>query len=164
LEINIFMIFTKKSEQKRFVKFLIVGVISSFVDFGFMNLFTLLFNIPLIIAQGLSFLIAVLESFTLNRFWIYPDSRSKSQYNQFMQFFLINLVGIGIRTLLIPVFYRLINSILSNSSIELFSRLKNVISQNASLAIVVGIVLLWNFFANRYWTYSDVSSDQVHTQ
>ena len=158
------MIFTKKSEQKRFVKFLIVGVISSFVDFGFMNLFTLLFNIPLIIAQGLSFLIAVLESFTLNRFWIYPDSRSKSQYNQFMQFFLINLVGIGIRTLLIPVFYRLINSILSNSSIELFSRLKNVISQNASLAIVVGIVLLWNFFANRYWTYSDVSSDQVHTQ
>jgi putative flippase GtrA len=100
----------------------------------------------------------------LNRFWIYPDSRSKSQYNQFMQFFLINLVGIGIRTLLIPVFYRLINSILSNSSIELFSRLKNVISQNASLAIVVGIVLLWNFFANRYWTYSDVSSDQVHTQ
>jgi len=164
LEINIFMIFTKKSEQKRFVKFLIVGVISSFVDFGFMNLFTLLFNIPLIIAQGLSFLIAVLESFMLNRFWIYPDSRSKSQYNQFMQFFLINLVGIGIRTLLIPVFYRLINSILSNSSIELFSRLKNVISQNASLAIVVGIVLLWNFFANRYWTYSDVSSDQVHTQ
>jgi putative flippase GtrA len=158
------MIFTKKSEQKRFVKFLIVGVISSFVDFGFMNLFTLLFNIPLIIAQGLSFLIAVLESFMLNRFWIYPDSRSKSQYNQFMQFFLINLVGIGIRTLLIPVFYRLINSILSNSSIELFSRLKNVISQNASLAIVVGIVLLWNFFANRYWTYSDVSSDQVHTQ
>lgn len=164
MEINIFMIFTKKSEQKRFVKFLIVGVISSFVDFGFMNLFTLLFNIPLIIAQGLSFLIAVLESFMLNRFWIYPDSRSKSQYNQFMQFFLINLVGIGIRTLLIPVFYRLINSILSNSSIELFSRLKNVISQNASLAIVVGIVLLWNFFANRYWTYSDVSSDQVHTQ
>jgi putative flippase GtrA len=158
------MIFTKKSEQKRFVKFLIVGVISSFVDFGFMNLFTLLFNIPLIIAQGLSFLIAVLESFMLNRFWIYPDSRSKSQYNQFMQFFLINLVGIGVRTLLIPVFYRLINSILSNSSIELFSRLKNVISQNASLAIVVGIVLLWNFFANRYWTYSDVSSDQVHTQ
>jgi putative flippase GtrA len=158
------MIFTKKSEQKRFVKFLIVGVISSFVDFGFMNLFTLLFNIPLIIAQGLSFLIAVLESFMLNRFWIYPDSRSKSQYNQFMQFFLINLVGIGVRTLLIPVFYRLINSMLSNSSIELFSRLKNVISQNASLAIVVGIVLLWNFFANRYWTYSDVSSDQVHTQ
>ena len=155
------MVLTKKIEQKRFVKFLIVGVISTFVDFGFMNLFTLLFNIPLIIAQALSFLIAVLESFLLNRYWIYPDSRSKSPYNQLLQFMLINLVGIGVRTLLIPIFYRVINSVLSKSPIEVIFRLKDVISQNISLAIVVGIVLLWNFFANRYWTYSDVSSDQV---
>jgi putative flippase GtrA len=157
------MVFKKKIEQKRFLKFLIVGMISSIVDFGFMNLFTLLFDIPLIIAQALSFLIAVLVSFLLNRFWIYPDSRSKSPYNQLMQFILINLVGIGVRTLLIPVFDRLINSLLSNSSLELMSRLKDVISQNVSLAIVVGFVLLWNFFANRYWTYSDVSSDPAHT-
>jgi len=155
------MVLTKKIEQKRFVKFLIVGVISTFVDFGFMNLFTLLFNIPLIIAQALSFLIAVLESFLLNRYWIYPDSRSKSPYNQLLQFMLINLVGIGVRTLLIPIFYRVINSVLSKSPIEVIFRLKDVISQNISLAIVVGIVLLWNFFANRYWTYSDVSSDHV---
>jgi len=155
------MVLTKKIEQKRFVKFLIVGVISTFVDFGFMNLFTLLFNIPLIIAQALSFLIAVLESFLLNRYWIYPDSRSKSPYNQLLQFMLINLVGIGVRTLLIPIFYRVINSVLSKSPIEVIFRLKDVISQNISLAIVVGIVLLWNFFANRYWTYSDFSSDHV---
>jgi len=155
------MFFTKKVEQKRFLKFVIVGVISSFVDFGFMNLFTLVFDIPLIIAQALSFLIAVLESFLLNRYWIYPDSRSKSPYNQLIQFILINLVGIGVRTLLIPVINRGINSILSKSPIEVLFRSKDVISQNISLAIVVGIVLLWNFFANRYWTYSDVSSDQV---
>ena len=155
------MFFTKKVEQKRFLKFVIVGVISSFVDFGFMNLFTLVFDIPLIIAQALSFLIAVLESFLLNRYWIYPDSRSKSPYNQLIQFILINLVGIGVRTLLIPVINRGINSFLSKSPIEVLFRSKDVISQNISLAIVVGIVLLWNFFANRYWTYSDVSSDQV---
>lgn len=152
------MIFTKKSEQKRFVKFLIVGAISSFIDFGFMNLFTQLFDIPLIIAQAMSFLIAVLGSFLLNRFWIYPDSRCKSPYNQLMHFTLINLVGIAIRTLLIPIVNQLINSLLLNSSIELQSRYMDIISQNASLATVVGLVLLWNFFANRFWTYSDVSS------
>jgi len=155
------MVLTKKIEQKRFVKFLIVGLISTFVDFGFMNLFTLLFTIPLIIAQALSFLIAVLESFLLNRYWIYPDSRSKSLYKQLIQFMIINLVGIGVRTLLIPVFNQVINSIISKSPIELIFRFKDVISQNISLAIVVGIVLLWNFFANRYWTYSDVSSNQI---
>lgn len=158
------MVLNKKIEKIRFLKFLIVGVISSFVDFGFMNLFTLVFDIPLIIAQAMSFLIAVIESFLLNRYWIYPDSRSKSPYNQLIQFILINLVGIGVRTLLIPIFDRLFNSVISNRSIEALSKLKDVISQNASLAIVVGIVLLWNFFANRYWTYSDVSSEQVNKQ
>jgi len=161
LDFQSFMVLTKKIEQKRFVKFLIVGLISTFVDFGFMNLFTLLFTIPLIIAQALSFLIAVLESFLLNRYWIYPDSRSKSLYKQLIQFMIINLVGIGVRTLLIPVFNQVINSIISKSPIELIFRFKDVISQNISLAIVVGIVLLWNFFANRYWTYSDVSSNQI---
>jgi putative flippase GtrA len=31
-----------------------------------------------------------------------------------------------------------------------------VISQNLALACSVGVIMLWNFFANRYWTYSDV--------
>jgi hypothetical protein len=31
------------------------------------------------------------------------------------------------------------------------------LGSNAALAIAVVIVLFWNFFANRYWTYSDVN-------
>ena len=153
------MIFTKKSDQKRFSKFLIVGTISSFIDFGFMNLFTLVFDIPLIVAQALSFLIAVLGSYMFNRFWIYPDSRSKSPYHQLMLFMLINLVGIAIRTFSIPIINQLINSLLIYSSINLQLRYKDIISHNASLAFVVGLVLLWNSFANRFWTFSDVSSN-----
>jgi len=32
----------------------------------------------------------------------------------------------------------------------------DVISDNLTLAIAVVIVMFWNFFVNRYWTYSDV--------
>jgi putative flippase GtrA len=28
--------------------------------------------------------------------------------------------------------------------------------KNLALALAVGIVMFWNFFVNRYWTYSDV--------
>ena len=31
-----------------------------------------------------------------------------------------------------------------------------VIGENLSLAIVVIIVMFWNFFVNRFWTYNDV--------
>jgi putative flippase GtrA len=30
------------------------------------------------------------------------------------------------------------------------------LARNVTLAIAVGIVMLWNFFMNRYWTYNDV--------
>ena len=29
-------------------------------------------------------------------------------------------------------------------------------AKNLTLAIAVGIVMLWNFFVNRYWTYNDI--------
>jgi putative flippase GtrA len=30
------------------------------------------------------------------------------------------------------------------------------VGDNMTLALAVVIVMFWNFFANRYWTYSDV--------
>jgi putative flippase GtrA len=34
----------------------------------------------------------------------------------------------------------------------------DVMGENLTLAIAVLIVLFWNFFVNRYWTYNDVES------
>ena len=30
------------------------------------------------------------------------------------------------------------------------------LGENAALAVSVVVVMFWNFFANRYWTYNDV--------
>jgi putative flippase GtrA len=29
-------------------------------------------------------------------------------------------------------------------------------AKNLTLAAAVGVVMLWNFFVNRYWTYNDI--------
>jgi putative flippase GtrA len=34
--------------------------------------------------------------------------------------------------------------------------LPEFLAKNLTLAVAVGIVMLWNFFVNRYWTYNDV--------
>jgi len=146
-----------KTERIRFIKFLVVGFISAAIDFGFMNLFTIVFNIPLIYAQALSFSIAVVESFILNRLWIYPSSRSKSLHKQFFQFLVVNLVGIAIRTSLISLFNNMILSVLLKMNLSSANTQDQVISHNLALAAVVLIVLFWNFFVNRFWTYSDVT-------
>lgn len=152
-------IFTHKQERVRFLKFAFVGVTGTIVDFGLMNLFSLVFGLPLVWAQALSFSIAVVNNFLWNRYWTYPDSRTKAAHFQLIQFALINVVGITIRTPLIswldPIILKLLNGWQLTLPLE-----NNVISQNAALACSIGVVMLWNYFANRYWTYSDVSADK----
>jgi putative flippase GtrA len=151
------MILTNKKERGRFFRFLLVGFIGAVVDFGTFNLLTLLTPINAVIASMMSFTVAVISNFLWNRYWTYPDSRTKRVGHQLIQFFLINLIGLAIRT---PLF-----AILEPRMIDLAEKYASqmplstrTIGHNVSLAIAVGVVLLWNFFANRFWTYSDVSN------
>jgi putative flippase GtrA len=151
------MILTNKKERGRFFRFLVVGTLGAVVDFGTFNLLTNLTRIDAVIASMISFSAAVASNFLWNRYWTYPDSRTKHISHQLIQFFLINIIGLAIRT---PLF-----AFLEPRMITLAEKyaagmpLKSVtIGHNLSLAVAVGVVLLWNFFANRYWTYSDVST------
>jgi len=144
-----------KQEQIRFLKFSFVGVTGTIVDFGVMNLANLVFNVPLLSAQAISFTIAVINNFLWNRYWIYPESRTQKAPKQLLQFILINLVGLLIRTPLISWLNNIILKVLENLSLNI--GVENfVISQNLALAISISIILFWNFFANRFWTYGDV--------
>ena len=149
------MLLNNKKERIRFYKFLAVGIISSIVDFGLMNIFTLIFKLPLVSAQAISFIIAVINSFLWNHYWTYPESRTKSPIQKFLQFLVVNIIGIGIRTLSIPWFDKIIFRFLTNKNIDLLLS-KQVVSQNLFLAIAVVIVMMWNFFINRIWTFNDI--------
>ncbi len=150
------MILANKKERKRFLRFLLVGVIGAIVDFGTFNLLTNLTSIQPVIASMISFSAAVTSNFLWNRYWTYPDSRTKHVGHQMLQFFLVNFIGLGIRTPLFaflePIMIKLAEKYADQLPLTSIS-----IGHNLSLAVAVGVVLLWNFFANRYWTYSDVS-------
>jgi len=146
-----------KQERIRFLKFAMVGVTGTVVDFGILNLFRLLLNVPLVWAQAISFTCAVINNFLWNRYWTYPESRSKGAPKQLVQFFIISIVGILIRTPLIPWLDGIILSFLENNDISL-PLVNDIISQNLALAFSIIIITFWNFFANRYWTYGNVPS------
>ncbi len=142
-------------ERTRFFRFMVVGVFGAVVDFGTFNLLTSVFGVPEVIAQTFSFLAAVVSNFIWNRFWTYPDSRSKPVLRQAFEFTLINVAGWLVRT---PIFAGLLGPLN-----RLFERLSlpgpfnpEFLGNNLSLAIAVAVVMFWNFFVNRYWTYSDV--------
>ena len=144
-----------RRERERFIKFAIVGSIGFGVDFLTFNLFRSGVGLSAEISQVFSFSVAVLSNFLLNRFWTYPDSRSKPLLNQLLQFSAVNVVGLGIRTAIFALINRPMVHLVEKINIELPIE-SNVIGENLALATVVIIVLFWNYFINRYWTYNDV--------
>ncbi|HEX9091834.1 MAG TPA: GtrA family protein [Anaerolineales bacterium] len=143
-------------ERTRFLRFLVVGVFGAVVDFGIENLLHRVFGLPYVWSGAISFICAILSNFIWNRYWTYPDSRSKPIIGQLTQFAIVNVIGLVIR---IPIL-----RFLEPEVTKIFSRLPehflilpyDAMGENVTLAIAVGIVLFWNFFVNRYWTYSDV--------
>ena len=149
------MIITDVKERNRFIRFAVVGALGAAIDFGVMNLLSHFSNMPLVYAGTISFICAVINNFTWNRFWTYPESRSRPLLGQLGMFFLVNLAGIAIR---IPTLHYLEPPLLrffvrtfhaSHNMAEFYAR-------NLTLTVALGIVMLWNFFVNRYWTYNDV--------
>ncbi len=144
-----------KKEITRFLKFAMVGASGSVVDFGILNLLTLVFKVAFVPSSIISFILAVLNNFILNRFWTYPDSRSKPIHRQLGQFAVINMIGLLIRTPLLAFLEKILISWflrhLNNTYLT-----PTFLAHNSALAIAILVVMLWNFFANRLWTYNDI--------
>jgi len=146
-----------KLERGRFLRFMTVGLIGAVVDFGVMNFLSHSLRMSLVVAGSISFVCAIISNFIWNRYWTYPDSRSRPIRNQLVMFFLVNLAGATIRLPILYFFEPKVFTILINTPFELpFST--EILAKNGTLALAVTIVLLWNFFVNRYWTYNDVTS------
>jgi putative flippase GtrA len=99
-------------------KFILVGLLNTFVDWGILNLLMFLTStvsgalFP--VFKGISFLIATSNSYAWNKFWTFTKSsigtktiEEKTAGKEFLQFFIVSLVGfllnVGIATLVVNV-------------------------------------------------------------
>jgi putative flippase GtrA len=124
------------------------------VDFGSFNLLRSWLGVPFWIAQSISFLLAATNNFLWNRYWTYPDSRSKPVNRQAVQFLIVSTIGWLIRIAVLyfaqPAMIALAEGLLPSDA----SRI--AVGENLALVVAVIVVLFWNFGVNRVWTYSDV--------
>ena len=145
---------TRPSERRRFAKFAVVGASGAVVDFGVFNALSLLTGVTPVVASMLSFGCAVVTNYMFNRLWTFPDSRSKRKRVQLTQYAVVSVVGLLIRT---PIFQVASGWLLgAMGSRWLLGLAPETLAHNLALATAIGVVMLWNFFANRYWTFGDV--------
>lgn len=154
---------SKPKEMERFLKFVVVGLIGTVMDLGLSNLLMFLFHIQkgdttgVEIASGIGFGIAVCGNFLLNRYWTYPDSRSRHVGRQIVQFAVVSIIGLGIRTVVLALLSNPFTSVVESiTKTSMDPTLQGRVGANMALIASITIVMFWNFFVNRYWTYNDV--------
>ena len=153
---------TNRKELVRFLKFCVVGVSGTIIDFGVLNLLIQLFGFSKVLANTCSFSLALLNNFTWNRLWVYPETRGESITRQLAQFTLVNIAGWVINT---GIFYSAdrwlwgetgllagpIGALALAIGVQHFD-----LAYNLAKALATGVVLFWNFFVNRVWTFRHV--------
>lgn len=161
----------RAKEVERFLKFAVVGTVGAILDLGLVFLLQATVLPPkndalVALASGTAFFTAVVNNFLWTRLWVYPDSRSRSIRKQLVQFTIISLIGGVARTswvtwahlplgqALLPLFLPGIQLFRPGylPSAHAAAKLGTLLAQLIGMAVV----MLWNFFANRYWTYNDV--------
>ena len=156
---------SKAKEVDRFVKFAIVGGFGAVVDFAVLNILQSSLLPPsgdneslhVALSTGSAFTCAVISNFIWNRYWTFPDSRSRSVRKQLFQFTVVSIVGLIFRLFFVSATYGPLGDFaqgILNSSTD--PEAMNQLGSNIAQAISILIILFWNFFANRYWTYNDI--------
>ena len=153
---------TNKRELIRFLKFCAVGTLGAVIDFGVLNLLVQLAGFSKVLANACSFTVAVISNFTWNRLWVYPETRGEPLRKQFVQFVLVNAAGLVINTAIFYVADRWflgemgflagpVGGLAGTIGMAHFD-----LAYNGAKVIATGVVLFWNFFVNRLWTFRHV--------
>lgn len=150
---------------RQFIKFGIVGASNSVINFGLSNLFHYKLDWPLIPALTVAFFLSVLNGFFWNRHWTFKEARGKPAHTQSLQFLLVNIVGWLLNTSIVVIiiasvkghglfsdpieFHRIVTAMLTNAGKHEYGPLLF----NSALLAAAAVVVFWNFFANRFWTF-----------
>jgi putative flippase GtrA len=159
----------KRQEIVRFLKFCVVGTIGTTLDFAVFNLLHNVMGVHQVPANTLSITTAIVNNYTWSRFWVYPETKGQQGGRKFAQFVVVSVIAWALNTgILWSVDHWLLGETgLLASLVAPAARAlgveHGVFSSNGAKVIATGIVLFWNFFANRLWTFRDVN-DQAAVQ
>jgi putative flippase GtrA len=128
--------YLSKTFLVKFLKFGIVGFSGVFVDFGITYICKEWLKIQKYVANSIGFIVAASSNYFLNRIWTFK-SQNPDVATEYTEFFIISLVGLGIANLIVFLIH---------------GKLKY--NFYLSKLFAIGMVTIWNFFANYYITFA----------
>jgi putative flippase GtrA len=119
----------------RFVRFGIVGVSGTLIDFGVTWLCKEKLHWNKYLSNSIGFILAATNNYTWNRLWTF-ESQNSEIFREYGSFVLIALIGLGL-----------------NNFVTWLLHEKVHLNFYLSKLVAVGVVVIWNFSMNYVFTF-----------
>lgn len=143
-----FPFFKATRKAKTLIKFAVVGLTGTIIDFAFYKFFIWEFGVPPATSKGFSTEIAILSNFVLNNAWTFRHRKTtKNIYQRFVSFQLVSFVGLGIAVGIV----KLLDIVFGNGFVDLGFR--KLAYNNFYFFATIPFVMSWNFIVNHFFTW-----------
>lgn len=133
---------SSNKELSRFMRFLTVGALGTALDFSILTLLKLA-GLPTLVANSISFTAGLLNNFTLNRLWTFGDAIQSNWRRQLAQYAIVSLIGLTLNDFIVVSLETTMGAWLGQPEWGYLP----------AKVIATGVVVFWNYFANRMWTF-----------
>jgi len=137
---------------RQFIKFGLTGTVGAVVDFGIYNIlvrgfgFTAGYHVlgqPVLLANNISVLLAIISNFMLNKYWTFRD-RSTNVAGQGARYFILNLFTWTLNQILFSYF---------TFRVPLIQAVFGTQKDNAAKVLAIGVILIFNFFGSKFLVF-----------
>lgn len=139
-------IYRSNDLYRQVLRFGIVGVLSAASEFGLLILLVEKFGLGYMQANFIAFCLVVIGNYIASRLWIF-GAGAFSKSIEFISFFAVVLIGLGINQLSMYFW------------VETFA-----LDYRFAKVLALGLVIVWNFLAKKYFVFRKVKPSAVRAQ
>lgn len=148
--------------KHQLVRFIVVLIIGAVVDIAIMNVLLWVFtnalemgNEAVTLASAGGFTSGLISNYILHRYWTFRGAERQSVGRQLPVFVLVSLSALAVRLILVSLLFPLVQS--GAGSLISDTSLIRTVSANFAQIMAMGVSMIWNYYANRRWTYHAVA-------
>jgi putative flippase GtrA len=133
---------------RQFVTFCIIGFTRTLIDFviSYLLIYHTLHLYPLL-AKTISFLVSVTNGYIWNSRWTFRGMGSGPRHEMYVKFVLVNIVGLALNLTIFKLVLTIFTGRFFNQGVP--DKLHFLLATGTAVIFVS----LWNFFANKTWTF-----------
>lgn len=147
-----------KQSYKEVLKYGMVGFVGLGIEWGMFFVFRDIFNINFVVSHILGSILALTNNFILNSYFTFKAT--DKILKRAVSFYGIAAVGLVVSSTLLPIFVKLINFCLDYIELSFSEK----VIQNIAKLGATGVVIIIQFFLNKYFTFKKKEVQEVEKQ